>query len=286
MIAVEWTRRRAEKRGRAPSFVGLIALLCVVSCLWACQGPRAKRDVYEEAQKRGVLRIGTSFTPPLSYLDGDGNPQGFDVEYARLIAKDILGDAKAVKFVEVENANRLSVLNTRQVDFILSGFSITEERKKYFNFSKPYQEASFRILVRDDSGIKTKADLVGKRVCFLFGGTSEGILKRSLPKGVVLVGFHSVLDEMQAYRTKQIDGFAQQDLILKVYMREHCGHHMMPEKLDVSRYAVAFEKSPQSKTMQDRVQLALNRLEKSGQTQKLLKKWYDAPLGVQCTVPD
>ena len=54
----------------------------------------------EQIKKNGVVRIGVfSDKPPFGYLDEKGKNQGFDVEIAKHVAKDLLGDENKVEFV-------------------------------------------------------------------------------------------------------------------------------------------------------------------------------------------
>ncbi|EPG7963557.1 transporter substrate-binding domain-containing protein, partial [Acinetobacter baumannii] len=71
----------------------------------------------ERIKKNGVVRIGVfSDKPPFGYLDAQGKNQGFDVEIAKHVAKDLLGDENKVEFVLTEAANRVEYLKANKVD--------------------------------------------------------------------------------------------------------------------------------------------------------------------------
>ena len=58
-----------------------------------------------------------------------GKNQGFDVEIAKHVAKDLLGDENKVQFVLTEAANRVEYLKANKVDIIFANFTVTPERQ-------------------------------------------------------------------------------------------------------------------------------------------------------------
>ena len=70
-------------------FLGFVFMCC---CVFAKTG-----STVIEIKNRGYLKCGVSTgLPGFSYIDGDGNWQGFDVDFCRAIAASILGDGKKV----------------------------------------------------------------------------------------------------------------------------------------------------------------------------------------------
>lgn len=138
------------------------ALIFALACSLA--GPAAAGPGVDRVKKAGVLRVGSDVTyPPFEVMEA-GKPAGFDVDLAREIAK-----ALGVKLEYVNTAwdGIFAALKTGKFDMLLSGITITEERKKSFDlvFSEPYFESGQGIAVRaGEKGIKSEKDLKGKVV--------------------------------------------------------------------------------------------------------------------------
>jgi polar amino acid transport system substrate-binding protein len=96
---------------------------------------------------REVVRIGVpSNNPPFSSVDAKGVWQGYDVYFARRIAKEILDDKeKYLRFVPVSRENWVTYLENDQVDIVL-GFGPEPEQAAPADFALPYRrEGELRI---------------------------------------------------------------------------------------------------------------------------------------------
>ena len=89
-----------------------------------------KADAIAKIKERGYVRIGVfSDKPPFGYVDKDGKNQGYDIYFAKRIAKDMLGDESKVKFELVEAAGRVEVLTADKVDITLPGRKRDKKRR-------------------------------------------------------------------------------------------------------------------------------------------------------------
>ena len=131
-------------------------LLCLTNGAWAQNG-------WQQIQQRGSLTIATDATyPPFEYKEKD-KLIGFDVELG-----DALGRKLGVKVVwlPLEWTAVQGSLESRKADLIMSGMTITKERKeKGYTFSRPYFLSGQVIAKRrDDTRIHGLADLRDKTV--------------------------------------------------------------------------------------------------------------------------
>ena len=127
-------------------------------------------------KSRGKVVVGTKFDQPLFGLlnTATNQPEGFDVEIAKLVAAQVLGDASKVEFVESVSKNREPFLSDGKVDIVVATYTINDARKKIIDFSRPYYVAGQDIMVKkDDSSITGVDSLNGKKVCSAKGSTSE-----------------------------------------------------------------------------------------------------------------
>ena len=85
------------------SFLAIFAAVFLMDQANVCA---AETDALAKIKKRGYVRVGVfSDKPPFGYVDKEGKNQGYDIYFAKRIAKDLLGDESKVKFELVEAAS-------------------------------------------------------------------------------------------------------------------------------------------------------------------------------------
>ncbi|MGP4105906.1 basic amino acid ABC transporter substrate-binding protein [Virgibacillus sp. L01] len=158
------------------SFVFLIVGLSFL--LFGCGSESdAEQDGDSGKQK---LVVGTDATyAPMEYMDSDGNIVGIDIDVVNAIAE--------AAGVEVEYKNigwepLFPAVENGEVDFAVSSITITEERKESFDFTDPYYFANQLILTKEDSDIKSYADLEGKEVSVQINTTGHVAIQELLGK--------------------------------------------------------------------------------------------------------
>lgn len=134
---------------------------------------------------RGVLRVGVK-NAVLGFGFQDeltGEYSGMEISLAQKIAEYLGVD---VEFTAVTAATRTELLDSGDIDCVLATFTITEERKKSWDFTTPYYTDYVTVLVENDSGITTLADLVDKKVGVSSGSTSAKALVKAMIEAGVL----------------------------------------------------------------------------------------------------
>nr|WP_315393060.1 transporter substrate-binding domain-containing protein [uncultured Duganella sp.] len=136
----------------------------------------------EEIKARGYVRIGVSLGgEPVGFRNGKNEPVGYDVDVATLLAAKL---GVPARFSDVSSDARISMLMSKQLDLVVANVSITPQRARVVDFSRPYNLAGLRVIVNKSAGIKTLADLKGKRVVVGRGTTADAFLKQSAPQAV------------------------------------------------------------------------------------------------------
>ena len=127
-------------------------------------------DSLQKIQDRGtfILGLDDSF-PPMGYRDDDNNIVGFDIDLATEVCKR-LGVELVLQPIDWD-AKEME-LNSGAIDCIWNGMSITDERVESMFIPRAYIANTQIIIVADDSGIKTKADLAGKTIGLQKGSAS------------------------------------------------------------------------------------------------------------------
>lgn len=164
---------------------------------------------------RGRLVVGLDTGSNLmSYRDpATGRITGFDVDIAREIARDLLGDPEAVDFRILNSAEREQALQNATVDIVAKTMSITCERRESVDFSTEYFRAQQRVLVVRDSAIRDVADLAGRRVCIVDGTTSLDRMRQVQPSASILT-VPSWADCLVVLQQRQVDAVSTDDTIL------------------------------------------------------------------------
>lgn len=136
----------------------------------------------KDIQQKGALKIGLEGTyPPFNYQDESGKLTGFEVELAQALAKEL--GVKA-EFQPTKWDGILAALESRRLDVAINQVTISEERKKKYDFTTPYTVSGIQALVRKgkEGEIKSAADLAGKKVGVGLGTNYEQWLKENVPQ--------------------------------------------------------------------------------------------------------
>lgn len=123
--------------------------------------------------KTFVIGTDTTFAP--FEFRKDGELTGIDMDLVRAIAED-QGFNVEIRSLGFNAA--LQALTSNQVDGVIAGMSITDERKAVYDFSEPYFESGIQMAVaKDDDDIKGYEDLAGKTVVAKTGSEGETYAK-------------------------------------------------------------------------------------------------------------
>ena len=132
---------------------------------------KAKYRSLAQIKKNGSIKVAVfSDKKPFGYVDEYGKYQGYDVYFAERIAKDL---GVKVKYVPVEAAARVEVLETGKVDLVLANFTVTPARAEKVDFALPYMKCALGVVSNKNSLVKTPEDLKGKVLIVSKGTTAE-----------------------------------------------------------------------------------------------------------------
>ena len=132
-------------------------------------------------------------------------------------------------------------LNRGQVDLVVNSFSVTCDRQRTVEFSTTYMEATARVLVPVNSGVREVEDLAGKRVCTSAGSTTERML-RALPAHLdvqTLPGIPDCMVELQHGRAAAV---SSDDVLLAGLAAQDPQTHVVGRSLLLSDYAVGMRR--------------------------------------------
>jgi polar amino acid transport system substrate-binding protein len=158
-------------------------VLATLSTMVGCTPSKSSDGGYEEAAEssvlktvleRGTVRVGDCLSfAPFGFKDDSGDPDGYDVDIAKLLAEDL---GVKLEVVDTTSANRIPNLQTEKVDVVFCNFTRNGERGREIDFTDPYVVASQALLVHKDSGIASVEDLPGRTVATVKGSTNADVL--------------------------------------------------------------------------------------------------------------
>ena len=226
-----------------------------------------------------VLGLDDSF-PPMGFRDENHEIVGYDIDLAKEACARLGLD---LKLQPIDwNAKELE-LNTRNIDCIWNGFTITEERKEAMTFSPPYLRNAQVAVVRADSGIKTLADLAGKKVATQAGSSGKEAIddtpafKESLAEVVEVKDYLTALMDLES---KGVDAVVM-DLIVANDCIRRSGKHsfaILEESLAAEEYGIGFRKGDTE--LMEKIWGALEGMAADGTVAKIAEKWLGADISI------
>jgi glutamate transport system substrate-binding protein len=168
-------------------------------------------------QQAGTLRVGTKFDQPLFGLKGlDGNPVGFDVDIAKIIAAKLGIPADKIVYTETPSKIREDVLTNNQVDVVVATYTINDARKQKVSFAGPYYVAGQDLMVKADNTTITGPEVLkaqNTRVCSVSGSTPAKTIEQYVdPANIVLFDVYSKCAD--ALRNGQVEAVTTDNVIL------------------------------------------------------------------------
>ncbi len=167
------------------------------------------------AENQRPLRVGSEGAyPPFNSLDANGRLQGFDIDVAEALCAQMNGTCE---FVQEDWDSMIPALIANKFDLIAAAMAITEERKKWIAFSKPYARTAISFGTRRIANIRdiTPAALKGR----VIGTQSNNISDRYLtavyePAGAIVRRYQTQQEAQLELAAGRIDVIAAGKLFL------------------------------------------------------------------------
>ena len=231
------------------------------------------------------IKIGTKFDQPGLGLKNGTEMSGFDVDVATYVAKELGSNAGDIEWVQAVSAQRETLLSSGQVDMIVATYSITDKRKEQVSFAGPYFIAGQDLLVRaDESAIKGKADLDGKKLCSVKGSTPAQKVKDEIP-GVNLQEFATYSECVAGLVSKAVDAVTTDDTILAGFAAQDQFKgklKVVGQTFSTENYGIGLKKGDSE--LRNKINDALEKMESDGSWKAAFEKNL-GPAGVATPTP-
>ena len=129
--------------------------------------------------------------PPFEFVASNGvigEFDGIDIAIADQIAKD---NGMVAEIANMEFDSLLIALENGQVDAVIAGMTVTEERLEAVDFSTPYYLATQVMIVKEDSAIAKATDMADKTIAVIQGYTGEVCVKEMGYEYVEFAGYYN-----------------------------------------------------------------------------------------------
>lgn len=225
-----------------------------------------------EIEQRGKIIVAVKDnTRPLGYLNEQGNLAGLEIDLARRLAKDILGNENAVILKPVTNQDRLKVILDNQVDIVIARVSDTAARRRIVDLSSYYYLDGTGILTQDVT-VANADGLSKSKIAVLYGSATIAIVRDRLPDAQ-LIGVKSYQEALSLLESKQVRAFAGDITVLTGWIQEYPQYKLLPEKLSGESLCIVMPKGLQHKELHLAVDRAIALWRKSGWLQERINYW-------------
>ncbi|TXJ46317.1 basic amino acid ABC transporter substrate-binding protein [Brachyspira pilosicoli] len=236
--------------------------LCFTLLILSCNNNTDNKEVSNE----DVLIVGIDADfPPFGYFEGN-EIKGFDYDIINEVAK-VSGlniEVTAMKFDGL-----LPALQTKKIDAIIAGMTVTEERKKFVNFSTTYYVSSQVMLVNEKNDSITNFDnLIGKNVGVVIGTTGDTIMTET--EGVNTQKFDTGAGAVLALAENKIDAIVFDKETCKNFAKYNDGIKLIESDAVEEDYAIAVRK--EDTLILDKINEGLSVIMTNGTYEKLIDK--------------
>ncbi|MDB5913513.1 MAG: transporter substrate-binding protein [Ramlibacter sp.] len=276
----------------------VVSRLLAVPAALACFAAAAQvPPTLDKVKASGVITVAhRESSIPFSYLGGDGKPVGFGWEICGKIVEQVKratgrADLKT-ETVPVSSQNRIPLVQNGTVDIECGSTTNNSDRGKQVAFSINYFYTGTRLLVKADSGIKSMADLKGKKVVSTTGTTNFQVLRAANQRQDIGFELSTAKDHAESallVEGGRADAFGMDDILLyglRAAAANPASLAVVGEALQVEPYAIMLRRDdPAFKKLVDDT---LAGMMKSGEFEALYRKWFMSPIpprGINLNAP-
>ncbi|RKT07293.1 glutamate transport system substrate-binding protein [Streptomyces sp. 3211.6] len=259
---------------------GAAVATAVVLALTATACGSGSKDSASDAGASGgtksdKIAIGIKFDQPgLGLKTPDGKFEGFDVDVATYVAKELGYQPDQIEWKQAISAERENLISNGDVKFIAATYSINDKRKARVDFAGPYFLAHQDLLVRaDDNSITKVEDLNKKKLCSVTGSTSAQNVKKDLAPEADLLQQGGYSECLTALENKGVDALTTDDSILAGYAAQEKNKgkfKLVGLKMSNENYGIGLKKG--DKELQTKINAALKKMVADGSWEAAVKK--------------
>lgn len=230
-------------------------------------------------QSKLVIGIDDDFAP-ISFRNENNALVGFDIELAREACKRL---GVTAEFKPIIWGNKREEILSGNIDMIWNGLDITDERKEYMIFSRPYMDDRQVVLIRADSDLEitSEYDLAGKIVGSQAGSTSDDYINLNADIKDKLAAFKTYekfKDTLEALANGEVEICICDELVARYAVNTFPNQFkLINVKIgNIAQMGIGFPKD--KRDLRDKVQAVFDEMVKDGTARTISEKWFHADL--------
>lgn len=235
----------------------------------------------ERLFNRDTIKIGLDDQyAPMGFRDEKGAIVGFDVDLAKETARRM---GIKIEFIPIDWDNKKEELTSKHVDMLWNGCDITDDRKEYILFSKPYMKNRQILVVKkgNTQHIYTIGDLEGKIIGTQAGSNSEDYVNEAKDLKNSFKSFKTYLNFKNAFADLD-NGLADVLIVDEIAARYEI--RRQADKFEIievtigpaTEIGIGFRKDDVE--LRDKVQEVFDSMVKDGTAKKISEQWFKADL--------
>lgn len=250
--------------------LSLAALLLGCWLLNGCDGQKQTSSVSTPAKV--VIGLDDNF-PPMGFRDEKNTLVGFDIDMAREVSKRIGINAE---FKPIDWNSKEAELNSKRVDLLWNGLTITPERLQKISFTQPYMENHQIIIVKAGSDISNKVSLTGKIVGVQDGSSAVDAITEDKTVADTFKELKRYGDNITALMdlsAGRIDAVVLDEVVGRYYIAKRSADYaILDEDFGTEEYGVGVRKTDSE--LLASIQKAMDDMKNDGTSAKIAQKWF------------
>ncbi len=200
---------------------GKLAIILLIVFFASSLTAQELTGTLQQIKKSGQIRIGYRVSePPMSFLDNDGNPDGYSIDLCKGIVTEVekkIGADIKVEYVPVTAEGRFKALGDNKIDILCGSTTKTLSRSELVDFTQLTFVTGASLMTLKDDTADDSGGLAGKKIGVVKATTTAFELKkliRETSTDAEIVLFNSAKESIEALRKKKIDAFSSDQIVL------------------------------------------------------------------------
>ncbi len=249
------------------------AAMLVISLTGTTWSNPASANRLEEIKNRGELICATqNASSPYGYQDPKERKYvGYDVDICQAVANQL---KVKLQHKPVSTEARIPEVKMGRVDIVAGSVAWLPKRAQEVDFSLQYLQGNIKVLVKKDSGIKTLADLKGKKVCASSGSSSAAIAQKAIP-GADILTYQNISQCYLGLQNDKVQAMSAGELVLLRFANDSqkTGSPAVLLEQPTATEHIGIIMNKGEPELKGAVNEALQAMDKSGELDKIFNKW-------------
>jgi polar amino acid transport system substrate-binding protein len=269
------------RKRRARVTVAAAAVLALTLAACGSDEPSTSGGTEDKAAAAGITLVNSgklmvcTHLPykPFQYKEGS-DVVGFDVDLLDLVAKD-LGLEQEVVNIEWAQVTSGAAFKAKKCDMGMGAMTITPERQAAISITDPYMDATQVLMVKKDSGIKSLADLKGKKIGAQADTTGKKYADDNAKQnGYTVIPFNDLAIQTNNVKSGRVDAAINDNGVLYDFVKANPDMEIATEFDTGEQYGFAALKDGSGPKLVAKFNELLAKAKTDGTYNEIYKKWF------------